>query len=111
MPQEEFNRFPQSRLTEFCHRLRVFLDRNMQRVIRRENFPRRYEAFQFRSRQSVNCHRIFGQSTENRTGYPLGFCFVRKVLLDPFATGIIGQLVHRLTAIDRAIKFDCLLTI
>ena len=111
MPQEELDRFPQGRFTEFRQCLRVFLDRHMQRVVRRENLPRRDEAFQFRCCKGVNRDRIFRQSAEDGTGYPFGFRFVRKVLLDPSASGIIGELIHRLTAIDRLVKFDCLLTI
>ncbi len=111
MTQEELDRFPQGRFTEVCQRLRVFLDRHMQRVVRRENLPSRDEAFQFRCCQGVNRDRIFCQPAEDGPGYSFGFRFVRKVLLDPSASGIIGELVHRLTAIDRVIKFDCLLTI
>ena len=91
--------------------LRVFLNCHMQRVVWGENLPRRDEAFQFRCCKGVNRDCVFRQSAENGAGYSFGFRFVRKVLLDPFTSGIIGELVHRLTAIDRLIKFDCLLTI
>ena len=111
MPQEELDRFPQGRFAEFRQRLRVFLDRHMQRVVWGENLPRRDEAFQFRCCKGVNRDRVFRQSAKDGSGYSLGFRLVRKVLLDPSASGIIGELVHRLTAIDGVIKFDCLLTI
>ena len=111
MPQEELHRFPQSRFAEFRHRLRVFLHRHMQRITRRENLPRRHEAFQFRRSQRFDRFRIIRQSTEDLLGYPLGFRFVGKVFLDPPASRIICELVHRLTAIDRVIEFDCLLSI
>ncbi len=89
----------------------MFLDRHMQRVVRRENLPGRDEAFQLRCCKGVNRDRVFCQSAKNGAGYSFGFRLVRKVLLDPFTSGIIGELVHCLTAIDRLIKFDCLLTI
>lgn len=111
MPQEKFDRFPQGGFAEFSHRLRVFFNCHMQRILGRENLACSYEAFQFRSCESVNCDRIFRQSTQDCPGDSLCFRFVGKVLLYASTSGIIGKLIHCLTAIDGMIKFDCLLTV
>jgi hypothetical protein len=58
MPQEELDRFPQSRLAEFANRLRVFLHRHMQGIVRREDSPGRYEAFQLGRRHGFDGFRI-----------------------------------------------------
>jgi len=58
MPQEEFDSFPQRRLAELCDGLRMFLDREVQRVIRGENPLRCDEAFQFRSRHRFDRNRV-----------------------------------------------------
>jgi hypothetical protein len=52
--------------------------------------------------------RVIRQFSENLSGYPLGFQFVGKVFLNTPSRLIKGELVHCLTAIDRAIEFDSL---
>jgi len=111
MPQEKFDRFMERNLPELAHRLSMFLDRYVQGIIRRENSPRRHEAFQFGRSQGFDRFRIICQPTENLFGYPLGFRFVGKVFLNPPASPVIGKLVHRFAAIDRLIEFDCLTAI
>lgn len=106
MPQEEFDRFPQGCFSEFVDCLRVLLDGHMQCIIRREDSPRRHETFQFGRSHCFDRFRVIRQFSENLLGYPFRFRLVGKVLLNPPASHIICQLVHRLTAIDRAIEFD-----
>jgi len=106
IPQEEFDRFPQSRLAEFADRLCVFLNGYMQRVTWCKNPPRRHETFQFGRSHCFDRLRVICQFSEDLSRHPLGFRFVGKVLLNPPASEIICQLVHRLSAINRAIKFD-----
>jgi len=58
MPQEELDRFPQSRFAKFGYRLRVFLHRHMQGIVRREDSPGRYQAFQLGSRHRFDGFRV-----------------------------------------------------
>ena len=58
------------------------------------------------SRCRINC-----QPTENLLGYTLRFRFVSKVFLNPPTSRVVGKLVHRVTAIERLIEFDCLTAI
>ncbi len=111
MPQEELDRFPQGNLPKLSHRLSMFLDGHMERVVWRENPPRRHEAFQFGRSQRLDRFRIICQPTKNLFGYPLGLRLVGKVFLNPPASHVIGKLVHRFAAIDRLIEFDCLTAI
>jgi hypothetical protein len=111
MPQEELDCFPEGNLPKLSHGLGMFLDGHMQGVVGRENSPRSHEAFQFGRSQGFDRFRIICQPTENLFGYTLSFRFVGKVFLNPPASHIIGKLVHRFSAIDRAIKFDCLTAI
>ena len=111
MPQEELDRFPEGNLPELSDRLSMFLDGHMQGVIRRENSPRRHEAFQFGRSQGFDRFRIICQPTENLLGYPLRLRLVGKVFLNPPASHVVGKLVHRFAAIDRLIEFDCLTAI
>jgi hypothetical protein len=73
MPQEEFHSFPERNLTKLSHRLSMFLDGHLKGVVRRENSPRRHEAFQFGRSQGFDRNRIICQPTKNLFGYPLGF--------------------------------------
>ncbi len=111
MPEKELDRFAERNLPKLADRLSMFLDGHMEGVIRRENPPRCDEAFQFGRRQGFDRFRIICQPTENLFGYPLGFCFVGKVFLNPPASQAIGKLIHRFAAIDRLIEFDCLIAI
>ena len=111
MPKEEFNRFPERRFPELRHRLRVFLHRHMQGITANQNLPRCYEAFEFRRSHRFDRLRVIRQLSENLLSNPLGFRFVGKVFLNPPASHVIGKLVHRLSAIDRPIEFDCLISI
>ena len=105
------NGFPQGGFTELDHRLSMFLDGHMERVVWRGNSPRRHEAFQFGRSQGFDRCRIICQPTKNLFGYAFRFRFVGKVFLNPPASHIIGKLVHRFAAIDRLIEFDCLTAI
>ena len=111
MPQEELNRFPQSRFPEFRHRLRVFLHRHMQGITAHQNFLRRDEAFQLRRSHRFDRNRVIRQLAENLFRYPLRLRLVGEILLHPSSRLVKGELVHFLTAIDRPIEFDCLLPI
>jgi hypothetical protein len=93
MSQEEIDCFPQGRFPEFRHRLRVFFDSHMKRIIWRENPPCRHEAFQFRRGHRFDCLGIICQFTENLFCNSLRLCPVSKVLLNTPAPGIICKLV------------------
>jgi hypothetical protein len=91
MPQEELHRFPQRGFSK--------------------DTPRCHEAFQFRRRHRLDRLRVIRQFSKNLLRYALCLGFIREVLLNPPSRLIKGELVHRLTAIDRLIEFDCLLTV
>ena len=82
MPQEKLDRFPQGSFTELAHRLRVFLDRHMQRIAGSENLPCGNEAFQLRRGQGINRLRVIRQPTEDLLGYALRLGLVLKVFLN-----------------------------
>jgi len=110
-PQEELDCFPKGNLPKLSDRLSMFLDGYVQGEVGRENPPRRHEAFQFGRSQGFDRFRIICQPAENLFCYPFGFRFVSEVLLNPPASQVIGKLVHRFSAIDRLIEFDCLTAI
>jgi hypothetical protein len=111
MAQEEIHRFPQSDFSKPGECLSVFLHSHMQGIPRGQHLLCGHKAFEFWRVQIVNCLRIFGQSSKYPFGGPLGLGLVGEVPLDAPPSRIVSELIKRLAAIDRLVKFDCLCSV
>jgi hypothetical protein len=111
VPQEKLHRFPQRGIAELYHRLRVLLNRHMQRVTRGQHLPCSHETFELRRSQGIDRRCIMRQPAKDLIGDALRLCLVFEVFLNAPTRRIKCELVHRLSTIDRLIEFDCLLTV
>jgi len=106
MPQEELDRFPQCRLAQPPHGLRVFFDSDVQSVARSENLPRRHEAFQFRCPERPRRFGAVCQLTQNLPSNVFSLRLDAKVSQLALACLIVSELVHLPASIHVMIKFD-----